>query len=290
MEAQQMKKALGKGLDSLIRSNAKEASSTNKTTENNLVFISDILPNKNQPRKDFDNELINDLAESIKDNGLIQPIAVRALSNNKYEIVAGERRWRASQIAGLTKVPVVITDVTERKSFELSVIENIQRKDLNPIEEALALKELSSTYSLSNDEILKITGKKRSSNANTIRLLELPTRIQELIAENKLSRGHGIALLSFTANHKIMEVAELVIKKGLSVRQTENLAKSSKTNKISKKQENDIYIKDLTKRIENKIGLKIKINGSPESGKVEIKYRTLDESVSYTHLTLPTKA
>tara|TARA_Y100000817_G_scaffold154425_2_gene120693 strand:- start:6237 stop:7097 length:861 start_codon:yes stop_codon:yes gene_type:complete len=277
MEAQQMKKALGKGLDSLIRSNAKEASSTNKTTENNLVFISDILPNKNQPRKDFDNELINDLAESIKDNGLIQPIAVRALSNNKYEIVAGERRWRASQIAGLTKVPVVITDVTERKSFELSVIENIQRKDLNPIEEALALKELSSTYSLSNDEILKITGKKRSSNANTIRLLELPTRIQELIAENKLSRGHGIALLSFTANHKIMEVAELVIKKGLSVRQTENLAKSSKTNKISKKQENDIYIKDLTKRIENKIGLKIKINGSPESGKVEIKYRTLDE-------------
>tara|TARA_B100000686_G_scaffold145181_1_gene152605 strand:- start:676 stop:1521 length:846 start_codon:yes stop_codon:yes gene_type:complete len=272
-----MKKALGKGLDSLIRSNAKEASSTNKTTENNLVFISDILPNKNQPRKDFDNELINDLAESIKDNGLIQPIAVRALSNNKYEIVAGERRWRASQIAGLTKVPVVITDVTERKSFELSVIENIQRKDLNPIEEALALKELSSTYSLSNDEILKITGKKRSSNANTIRLLELPTRIQELIAENKLSRGHGIALLSFSANHKIMEVAELVIKKGLSVRQTENLAKSSKTNKISKKQENDIYIKDLTKRIENKIGLKIKINGSPESGKVEIKYRTLDE-------------
>ena len=272
-----MKKALGKGLDSLIRSNAKEASSTNKTTENNLVFISDILPNKNQPRKDFDNELINDLAESIKVNGLIQPIAVRALSNNKYEIVAGERRWRASQIAGLTKVPVVITDVTERKSFELSVIENIQRKDLNPIEEALALKELSSTYSLSNDEILKITGKKRSSNANTIRLLELPTRIQELIAENKLSRGHGIALLSFTANHKIMEVAELVIKKGLSVRQTENLAKSSKTNKISKKQENDIYIKDLTKRIENKIGLKIKINGSPESGKVEIKYRTLDE-------------
>ena len=272
-----MKKALGKGLDSLIRSNAKEASSTNKTTENNLVFISDILPNKNQPRKDFDNELINDLAESIKDNGLIQPIAVRALSNNKYEIVAGERRWRASQIAGLTKVPVVITDVTERKSFELSVIENIQRKDLNPIEEALALKELSSTYSLSNDEILKITGKKRSSNANTIRLLELPTRIQELIAENKLSRGHGIALLSFTAKHKIMEVAELVIKKGLSVRQTENLAKSSKTNKISKKQENDIYIKDLTKRIENKIGLKIKINGSPESGKVEIKYRTLDE-------------
>ena len=277
MEAQQMKKALGKGLDSLIRSNAKEASSTNKTTENNLVFISDILPNKNQPRKDFDNELINDLAESIKVNGLIQPIAVRALSNNKYEIVAGERRWRASQIAGLTKVPVVITDVTERKSFELSVIENIQRKDLNPIEEALALKELSSTYSLSNDEILKITGKKRSSNANTIRLLELPTRIQELIAENKLSRVHGIALLSFTANHKIMEVGELVIKKGLSVRQTENLAKSSKTNKISKKQENDIYIKDLTKRIENKIGLKIKINGSPESGKVEIKYRTLDD-------------
>ena len=202
---------------------------------------------------------------------------ISARFDDKYEIVAGERRWRASQIAGLTKVPVVITDVTERKSFELSVIENIQRKDLNPIEEALALKELSSTYSLSNDEILKITGKKRSSNANTIRLLELPTRIQELIAENKLSRGHGIALLSFTANHKIMEVAELVIKKGLSVRQTENLAKSSKTNKISKKQENDIYIKDLTKRIENKIGLKIKINGSPESGKVEIKYRTLDE-------------
>ena len=132
-----MKKSLGKGLDSLIRSSSSKVTQTDSNrNKNNLVFISDVEPNKNQPRKDFDSLLINDLAESIKSNGLLQPIIVREIPNNKYEIIAGERRWRASQIAGLTKVPVVVTDATDKKSFELSIIENLQREDLNSIEEA----------------------------------------------------------------------------------------------------------------------------------------------------------
>ncbi len=273
-----MKKSLGKGLDSLIRSSSSKVTQTDSNrNKNNLVFISDVEPNKNQPRKDFDSLLINDLAESIKSNGLLQPIIVREIPNNKYEIIAGERRWRASQIAGLTKVPVVVTDATDKKSFELSIIENLQREDLNSIEEALALKELLDKYSLTNEEILKITGKKRSSNANTIRLLELPIEVQRMIIENKLSRGHGIALLSLSNKDSILKVAEFVAKKGLSVRQTENLTKSEKGKVSKSNQEKDIYIKELIKRIEDKIGLKVKITGSSKSGKIEIKYRTLDE-------------
>lgn len=273
-----MKKSLGKGLDSLIRSSSSKVTQTDSNrNKNNLVFISDVEPNKNQPRKDFDSLLINDLAESIKSNGLLQPIIVREIPNNKYEIIAGERRWRASQIAGLTKVPVVVTDATDKKSFELSIIENLQREDLNSIEEALALKELLDKYSLTNEEILKITGKRRSSNANTIRLLELPVEVQRMIIENKLSRGHGIALLSLSNKDSILKVAEFVVKKGLSVRQTENLTKSEKGKVSKSNQEKDIYIKELIKRIEDKIGLKVKITGSSKSGKIEIKYRTLDE-------------
>jgi len=273
-----MKKSLGKGLDSLIRSSSSKVTQTDSNrNKNNLVFISDVEPNKNQPRKDFDSLLINDLAESIKSNGLLQPIIVREIPNNKYEIIAGERRWRASQIAGLTKVPVVVTDATDKKSFELSIIENLQREDLNSIEEALALKELLDKYSLTNEEILKITGKRRSSNANTIRLLELPIEVQRMIIENKLSRGHGIALLSLSNKDSILKVAEFVVKKGLSVRQTENLTKSEKGKVSKSNQEKDIYIKELIKRIEDKIGLKVKITGSSKSGKIEIKYRTLDE-------------
>ncbi|MEE2975129.1 MAG: ParB/RepB/Spo0J family partition protein [Thermodesulfobacteriota bacterium] len=273
-----MKKSLGKGLDSLIRSSSSKVTQTDSNrNKNNLVFISDVEPNKNQPRKDFDSLLINDLAESIKSNGLLQPIIVREIPNNKYEIIAGERRWRASQIAGLTKVPVVVTDATDKKSFELSIIENLQREDLNSIEEALALKELLDKYSLTNEEILKITGKRRSSNANTIRLLELPIEVQRMIIENKLSRGHGIALLSLSNKDSILKVAEFVAKKGLSVRQTENLTKSEKGKVSKSNQEKDIYIKELIKRIEDKIGLKVKITGSSKSGKIEIKYRTLDE-------------
>ena len=278
MEDHLLKKSLGKGLDSLIRSNEKTLVDRDEVSGITSVFISDIIPNKNQPRKSFDKQILDDLVESIRDNGIIQPIVVRKVNNNKYEIIAGERRWRAAQIAALSKVPVVITEATDQKAFELALAENIQREDLNPIEEALAIKDLIQTYNFSNDDILKITGKQRSSIANIVRILDLPPSIRRLIAENKLSRGHGIALLSFLDETTMIKVADQIIKKELSVRQVESLARSYKNpDKKSPQVENDIYLSSLSKTLEDKLGLKVTLSGNSRSGKVEIRYRTLDE-------------
>ena len=278
MEDRLLKKSLGKGLDSLIRSNEKTLVDRDEASGITSVFISDIIPNKNQPRKSFDKQILDDLVESIRDNGIIQPIVVRRVNDNRYEIIAGERRWRAAQIAALSKVPVVITEATDQKAFELALAENIQREDLNPIEEALAIKDLIQTYNFSNDDILKITGKQRSSIANIVRILDLPPSIRRLIAENKLSRGHGIALLSFLDETTMIKVADQIIKKELSVRQVESLARSYKNpDKKSPQAENDIYLSSLSKTLEDKLGLKVTLSGNSRSGKVEIRYRTLDE-------------
>lgn len=278
MEDHLLKKSLGKGLDSLIRSNEKTLVDRDEVSGITSVFISDIIPNKNQPRKSFDKQILDDLVESIRDNGIIQPIVVRKVNDNRYEIIAGERRWRAAQIAALSKVPVVITEATDQKAFELALAENIQREDLNPIEEALAIKDLIQTYNFSNDDILKITGKQRSSIANIVRILDLPPSIRRLIAENKLSRGHGIALLSFLDETTMIKVADQIIKKELSVRQVESLARSYKNpDKKSPQAENDIYLSSLSRTLEDKLGLKVTLSGNSRSGKVEIRYRTLDE-------------
>ena len=278
MEDHLLKKSLGKGLDSLIRSNEKTLVDRDEVSGITSVFISDIIPNKNQPRKSFDKQILDDLVESIRDNGIIQPIVVRRVNDNRYEIIAGERRWRAAQIAALSKVPVVITEATDQKAFELALAENIQREDLNPIEEALAIKDLIQTYNFSNDDILKITGKQRSSIANIVRILDLPPSIRRLIAENKLSRGHGIALLSFLDETTMIKVADQIIKKELSVRQVESLARSYKNpDKKSPQAENDIYLSSLSRTLEDKLGLKVTLSGNSRSGKVEIRYRTLDE-------------
>ena len=278
MEDHLLKKSLGKGLDSLIRSNEKTLVDRDEVSGITSVFISDIIPNKNQPRKSFDKQILDDLVESIRDNGIIQPIVVRRVNNNQYEIIAGERRWRAAQIAALSKVPVVITEATDQKAFELALAENIQREDLNPIEEALAIKDLIQTYNFSNDDILKITGKQRSSIANIVRILDLPPSIRKLIAENKLSRGHGIALLSFLDETTMIKIADQIIKKELSVRQVESLARSYKNpDKKSPQVENDIYLSSLSKTLEDKLGLKVTLTGNSRSGKIEIRYRTLDE-------------
>lgn len=278
MEDHLLKKSLGKGLDSLIRSNEKTLVDRDEASGITSVFISDIIPNKNQPRKSFDKQILDDLVESIRDNGIIQPIVVRKVNDNRYEIIAGERRWRAAQIAALSKVPVVITEATDQKAFELALAENIQREDLNPIEEALAIKDLIQTYNFSNDDILKITGKQRSSIANIVRILDLPPSIRRLIAENKLSRGHGIALLSFLDETTMIKVADQIIKKELSVRQVESLARSYKNpDKKSPQAENDIYLSSLSRTLEDKLGLKVTLSGNSSSGKVEIRYRTLDE-------------
>lgn len=273
-----MKKSLGKGLGSLIRSN--ETNFINKDGDKitkSEAFLSDILPNKEQPRKAFNKELLNDLSESIKVNGILQPIAVREIENGKYEIIAGERRWRAAQLAGLTKVPIVLFEVDSEKTFELAIMENVQREDLNPIEEAEAIKELIERYDFSQERIITITGKKRTRIVNILRILELPAQVQKLIGEGKITRGHGLALLSFKDSRNLLDVAKNIIDNGLSVRQVEKLAKESKSEVSIDKNKKDIYIENIIKILETKLGSKINVKGSSIKGKIEIKYSSLEE-------------
>ena len=272
-----MKKSLGKGLGSLIRSNETNFINKNQEITKTEAYLTDILPNKNQPRKAFNSELLNDLAESIKINGILQPIAVREVDNNKYEIIAGERRWRAAQIAGLTKVPIILFAANNEKTFELAIMENVQREDLNPIEEALAIKELIEKYNFSQEKIIDITGKKRTRIVNILRVLDLPDEIQKLIAEEKISRGHGIALLSFKEDANLLEIAQSIIEKGLSVRQVEKLSKNSKSEVKSDKVKKDIYIENIIKILETKLGSKINVKGSSTKGKIEIEFGSLEE-------------
>ena len=272
-----MKKSLGKGLGSLIRSNETNFINKNQEITKTEAYLTDILPNKNQPRKAFNSELLNDLAESIKINGILQPIAVRDVDNDKYEIIAGERRWRAAQLAGLTKVPINLFEANNEKTFELAIMENVQRQDLNPIEEALAIKELIEKYNFSQEKIIDITGKKRTRIVNILRVLDLPDKVQKLIAEEKISRGHGIALLSFKEDANLLEIAQSIIEKGLSVRQVEKLSKNSKSEVKSDKVKKDIYIENIIKILETKLGSKINVKGTSTKGKIEIEFSSLEE-------------
>ena len=277
MEELLLKKSLGKGLGSLIRSNDANYINKEEQVKKSEAFLTDISPNKEQPRKSFSQEPLDDLAESVKVNGILQPIAVREIANNKYEIIAGERRWRAAQIAGLTKVPIIVTEATNEKTFELAIMENVQREDLNPIEEALAIKELIEKYSFSQERIVSITGKKRTRVVNILRILDLPLEIQELIAEDKITRGHGLALLSFPENTNLIDVAKIIIDNELSVRQTEKLAREKKNKVGIKDKKQDIYIENIIKILETKLGSKIKIKGNSINGKIEIEYKSLEE-------------
>ncbi len=276
MEINTLKKSLGKGLDSLIRSNNINNKNDDQFKKINEVFLTDIIPNKSQPRKDFDLESLNDLAESIKEHGLIQPIVVRKI-DNKLQIIAGERRWRACQIAGITKVPVSTIDVDNIKSSEIAIVENLQREDLNPIEIAKAIKELIDLHGLNEERLIKITGKKKSTIINSLRILNLPPKVISYIEKGKISRGHALALLAFSEVSRLLEVAEEIISKKLTVRQVEKLGSDTKKLAKNKLIEPDIYIDNFKSIIEERIGLPTKISGSSKSGKVEIKYKSLDE-------------
>ena len=276
MEINTLKKSLGKGLDSLIRSNNINNKNDDQFKKINEVFLTDIIPNKSQPRKDFDLESLNDLAESIKEHGLIQPIVVRKI-DNKLQIIAGERRWRACQIAGITKVPVSTIEVDNIKSSEIAIVENLQREDLNPIEIAKAIKELIDLHGLNEERLIKITGKKKSTIINSLRILNLPPKVISYIEKGKISRGHALALLAFSEVSRLLEVAEEIILKKLTVRQVEKLGSDTKKLAKNKLIEPDIYIDNFKSIIEERIGLPTKISGSSKSGKVEIKYKSLDE-------------
>ena len=265
-----IKKGLGRGLSSLI-GETKVEKNTNK------LPISDLSPNKFQPRKVFDEEGLNDLTSSIKERGIIQPIIVRKSDNieNKFEIIAGERRWLAAQKVGLHEVPVVITDADDLKSLEFAIIENIQRKDLNPIEEAKGYQRLIDEFSYDQDKVSKFVGKSRSYITNSLRLLNLPEDVLKLISSEKISSGPaqflvGLDNASFVAN-KILD-------KKLSVRQTERLVKIFKKNKPFFKNDKDSNINDLETMLSQKIGLNVLIqNKKNNKGKIIFEYLDLDQ-------------
>ena len=273
---------LGKGLDALFGSEFREKIEDNSAEKEavEMIKIIEIEPNKEQPRKKFDEEELQNLSESIKQYGVIQPIIVTK-KDGYYEIVAGERRWRAAKIAGLTKVPVVIKKWEEGEAFEAALVENLQREDLNPMEEAESYQRLQEEFGMSQEKIAEKVGKSRSAVTNSLRLLQLDPRVRNFVVENKLTGGHARTLLSVTNGDEQFELAEMVIEEGLSVRAVEALVKNHLTQADKpKKEEEEVSKEDAReyRAIEDDLKsffstkVKLKPLGKRNKGKIEIEY------------------
>ena len=262
------KKGLGRGLSSLI-------GDTKTVSKNNKISVSDLIRNRYQPRKTFDEESLEELTNSIKSRGIIQPIIVRPSSGNKYEIIAGERRWLAAQRAGLHEVPVVVVDADDKKALEFGIVENVQRHDLNSIEEAEGYKRLIDEFSYDQEQVAKFIGKSRSHITNSLRLLTLSNYITDLIKTNKLTPGHAKILVGLENSDQI---AKKIIKKNLSVRQTENLVRLYRSPSKSIKTSKDPNIKTIESDLMDKLGLKTQItNKKNNKGSVTFDYSDLDQ-------------
>jgi len=265
-----IKKGLGRGLSSLI-------GETKVEMQKNQLPISDLIPNKYQPRKIFDESNLEDLTNSIKERGVIQPIIVRksSVDNSKFEIIAGERRWIAAQRAGLHNVPIVITEADDLKSLEFAIVENVQRHDLNVLEEAKGYKRLIDEFNYDQEKVAKFIGKSRSHITNCLRLLTLPQDVIELIEKQELTAGHAKLLVNLD---NASFIAKKIIEKKLSVRNTENFVKIFKINKNKIVKKKDINIINLEDSIVNKIGLNINIkNDKNNKGNIKIEYKDLDQ-------------
>tara|TARA_B100000795_G_scaffold68803_1_gene47825 strand:- start:3409 stop:4257 length:849 start_codon:yes stop_codon:yes gene_type:complete len=270
VDSNKIKKGLGRGLSSLI-------GETKTETNINKLLISDLVSNKFQPRKLFDEESLHDLSNSIKERGIIQPIIVRKSSDNnsKYEIIAGERRWLAAQKAGLHEVPVVITFADDLKSLEFAIVENVQRHDLNTIEEAKGYKRLIDDFSYDQEKVSKFIGKSRSHIANLLRLLTLPVEVLSLIELKKLTPGHAKILVGLD---NALFVAKKIIDKNLSVRQAENFVKIFKIKKQTFKSSNNANLQALELSITEKVGLNVSIkNKNNNTGSIIFEYKDIDQ-------------
>ena len=285
------KRGLGKGIGALFGAEANETdiverdiSFINNISSENVteLKISQIEPNKEQPRKAFDEEKLGLLADSIKKHGVIQPIIVKDLNNGFYQIVAGERRWRASRIAGLNKIPAIIRSYDELTTMQVALIENLQRENLNPIEEALSYKALLDDFSLTQEQVSEQVGKSRSAIANSIRLLSLPQKVREMLEASTLSSGHARAILSVNDEDAKLLLAEKIVENALSVRQAEQLAKSlNNPKKGNKKSETitqlDLQLGEIQKRMSDILGTKVKILNGAKKGKIEIEYYSAND-------------
>lgn len=272
------KGGLGRGLDALFADNSIEEIASTSALK---LKIMDIEPNRDQPRKIFDEDALAELADSIAKHGVIQPLLVRPMPDGSYQLVAGERRWRASRMAGLTEVPVVIKELSDDEAMALALIENLQREDLNAIEEAQGIKALMDTLSLTQDEAAERVGKSRPAVANALRLLKLPDSVIALVSDGKLSPGHARALLGFKDEQDIIETADLIIEKGLTVRDVEKLVK--KRNKEPKAEKpaarRASYYDEVELALTDFLGRKVKVGTKPgkESGVLEIDFFDKDD-------------
>lgn len=266
------KGGLGRGLDALFADNSVEESSQTPVK----LKIMEIEPNREQPRKIFDEAALSELADSIATHGVIQPLLVRPIKDGGYQLVAGERRWRAARIAGLTEVPVVIKDLTDSETVELAMVENLQREDLNPLEEALGYKFMMEKLSITQDEAAQKVGKSRPAVANALRLLKLPDEIQTMVENKQLSPGHARALLSFESEAQMLEVAKLIVAKGLSVREIEKMAQNSKKEiKPKAPKKRDTYFDEVELAISKATGRKVKVKETAKT--IEIEFFNNDD-------------
>ena len=263
------KKGLGSGLDALFG----DVGNVSEDSDLRMLPISHVEPNEGQPRECFDAEKLDALADSIREHGVLQPIAVRRLDAEHYQIIAGERRWRAARMAGLHEIPARILDADDRDTMVLSLVENLQREDLNPIEEAKGLKKLIDEFGFTQENAAERVGSSRPAVANALRLLGLPEYVQAMLEDGSLSAGHGRALLPLGAEEKITAAAQEVVKQGLNVRQTEALVKHLLLGpKPVMPRPDAIYVRALEERLTRQTGRKVRVVSGPKKGKLEIEY------------------
>lgn len=269
------KGGLGRGIESLFIDNSVEENDSSV----NKLRIMEIEPNRNQPRKDFDEKALSELAESIEQHGVLQPLVVRPLTNGNYQLVAGERRWRAARIAGLSEVPVIIKELTDEEVIEIAMIENLQREDLNPLEEALGYRYMMDELKITQEQAAEKVGKSRPAVANALRLLKLPDEIQNMVKNNLISPGHARALLGFDSEDMMLQTAKMIVKEDLSVRDVETLVKKSKkVPKLPKQQVRDKFFSEVELALVENLGRKVKIKEAKQNaGVLEIEFFDKDD-------------
>lgn len=277
------KKVLGRGLGALIPQRPAEAPAPAAAPSAGLmqIPIESIAPNPYQPRKTFNEASIEELARSVRQHGIVQPLVVTRAGDNRYKLIAGERRYRAAQKAGLTTVPVVVKEMMgEGDALQIALIENIQREDLNPIEEALAYHQLHEEFGLTQEEISKQVGKERSTVANFLRLLKLPDNVKKLLASGQLSMGHARALLAVESSKKQEQLAERVVKRNLNVRQTELLASESSPKTTEKKEkEKDVFTRDAEDKLQRTLRTKVEIDRKRRGGVIHIRFSSEEDLI-----------
>lgn len=282
--AKPKKSGLGKGLDALFLDNAAEETEENGTL---IVRLSEIEPNRRQPRKAFDENSLAELADSIREHGIIQPLLVRKLEEGGYQLVAGERRWRAARMIGLDEVPVVVRELSETEILELALIENLQREDLNPLEEAAGYQELMNTYGLTQEQVAKRVGKSRSAVANALRVLNLPEQVRPLVINGSLSMGHARALLGLNDTEELIRLAKMAADKGLSVREVERLVAKLKAAASSppegEKKTDDLmhFYREMQLAMNEELGRKVKITARADGkGVLQIDFYDKEDLAS----------